>query len=104
MWQKGTAPELYDWQGALKYCDNLELAGHRDWRLPNVRELLSLADYERYSPAFDPIFEGDTARYWTSTTIGKFPYSAFDVFFYGGFVHFIEEKSDPGSVRAVRGP
>jgi hypothetical protein len=31
-------------------------AGHRDWRLPNLRELGSIVDYGRYNPAIDPAF------------------------------------------------
>lgn len=38
MWQKETAPGMYTWQAALKYCEKLALAGHTDWRLPNIRE------------------------------------------------------------------
>ncbi|MCZ6794290.1 MAG: DUF1566 domain-containing protein [Planctomycetota bacterium] len=33
------------------YCENVELAGHDDWRLPNVRELESIADYGGRGPA-----------------------------------------------------
>jgi hypothetical protein len=31
-------------------------AGHRDWRLPNSRELGSIVDYGRYNPAIAPAF------------------------------------------------
>jgi hypothetical protein len=44
MWQKATAPGTYTWQAALSYCENLSLAGHSDWRLPNRNELESLVD------------------------------------------------------------
>src|SRR5688572_19605297 len=53
MWQKGTADVNGDgqsndqdslpWCDALAYCENLSFAGHADWRLPNVRELQSIA-------------------------------------------------------------
>jgi len=56
MWQKETAPGEYTWQEALEYCENLSLAGHRNWRLPNVRELESIVDYGRHFPSIDPIF------------------------------------------------
>ena len=29
-------------EAANKYCDNLVLAGHEDWRLPKIQELISL--------------------------------------------------------------
>ena len=33
------------WCEALRYCDALTLAGHDDWRLPNIREPVSIADH-----------------------------------------------------------
>ena len=72
-----------NWQQALDWAENLEYAGHSDWRLPNAKELHSIVDYSRCpditnSPAIDPIF--DTTRimnqggkpdypyYWTSNS------------------------------------
>jgi len=72
-----------NWQEALDWAENLEYAGHSDWRLPNVKELQSLVDYTRSpattnSAAIDPIFqatsflaEGDKEDYpcyWSGTT------------------------------------
>lgn len=81
MWQKcavglsgsacGTgALSAVSWSSALTTCNNLALAG-RTWRLPNVNELRSIADYSRTAaPAFDvTVFPGNaTASYWTSST------------------------------------
>lgn len=75
-----------DWQQALQWAENLEYAGHSDWRLPNAKELHSIVDYTRCpdvtdSAAIDPIFEVtsitneggkvDYPYYWTSTTHAK---------------------------------
>jgi Protein of unknown function (DUF1566) len=35
------------WQQALAWCEDLTLAGHDDWRLPNAKELPSIVDYTR---------------------------------------------------------
>lgn len=83
MWQKGDSGQGLDWQGALSYAQNLNLAGHDDWRLPNAKELQSIVDYSRSpqasdSAAIDPIFDISAITdpsgqknypfFWTSTT------------------------------------
>lgn len=74
MWQKETALlGTRTWQNALKYCEGLALAGHTDWRLPNVRELLSIVDYGRYDPSIDPIFGAVSNVYCSSSTFVYWP-------------------------------
>ncbi|MBU1094951.1 MAG: DUF1566 domain-containing protein [Bacteroidetes bacterium] len=84
MWQKADDGIGRDWEEALVYAENLELATYSDWRLPNAKELQSIVDYTRSpqttkSPAIDPIFEtteiidpdGNAGQYpffWSSTT------------------------------------
>lgn len=69
MWQQNTAPGTYAWQEALSYCENLTLAGHDDWRLPDINELQSIIDYARYDPAIDTAYFPNTMAddYWSST-------------------------------------
>ena len=38
------------WSDALEYAESSELAGYTDWRLPNIKELQSIVDYN-YSPS-----------------------------------------------------
>lgn len=33
------------WDDAIKYCKDLKLNNNIDWRLPNMKELLTLVDY-----------------------------------------------------------
>lgn len=84
MWQKADDGIGRNWEEALAYAENLELANYSDWRLPNAKELQSIVDYTRSpqttnSPAINPVFEsteikdpeGNTNQYpfyWTSTT------------------------------------
>jgi hypothetical protein len=116
MWQQVTAPsspeELtptgrygrYTWEQALMYCENLTLAGHSDWRLPNRNELQSIVDYSRYNPAIDTTFFPDTvaAPYWSSTTRANDTSGAWYVSFYDGLVSIYSKYNDI-YVRAVRG-
>ncbi|MDD5306505.1 MAG: DUF1566 domain-containing protein, partial [Deltaproteobacteria bacterium] len=57
------------WEDAVYYCDGLKYHGHADWRLPNIKELMSIVDDRRFDPAFDPdlfpALEGGDA--WSST-------------------------------------
>jgi len=72
-----------NWRQALKWAENLDYAGHKDWRLPNAKELQSIVDYTRSpattnSAAIDPMFGAtmiaDPAGrpnypcYWTGTS------------------------------------
>jgi hypothetical protein len=83
VWQQDDSGTGLDWPSALDYCENLDLGGDTDWRLPNAKELQSIVDYSRSpgttsSAAISPLFittpivneagQGDYAYYWTSTT------------------------------------
>lgn len=94
-------------------------AGYCDWRIPNVKELQSIANFEvippdpMVSPAFDT---GGTCSdvtspgcsltavdaYWSSTTFRNGPNDAWGVSFANGAT-FNGVKSDARRVRAVRG-
>ena len=89
-----------DWPEALKFCEKLDFAGAKDWRLPNAKELHSILDYSR-SPqstgtaALDPIFgvssitdeknQPNFPGYWSSTTLlaGRTPGSDAVVVYFG---------------------
>lgn len=53
MWQQADSGMGLDWENALSYAENLELAGYDDWRLPNVKELQSIVDYTKSPSAYD---------------------------------------------------
>ena len=92
-------------------------AGHDDWRLPNVRELQSIANYENFNPSVSSEFNtacmpGATtvltgscttaAQYWASTTSARAPTFAWAVIFSDGLVGEFS-KAFVFRVRAVRG-
>ncbi len=103
MWQQTEAGAM-NWEDALAYCENLELAGYTDWRLPNINELQSLVDFEKNFPSIDPTFfpGAESYLYWSSTTYAIEAGNGGTVSFkYGNAAYW--EKSESSNVRAVRG-
>lgn len=68
MWQKLEGGKR-NWEEAIVFCDNLTLAGHKDWRLPDINELMSIVDRTRYNPVVDSRFFPDIVAsiYWSSS-------------------------------------
>ena len=111
MWQQATTPDNYTWEQALAYCENLEFANYTDWRLPTVKELASIVDTTRVSPAINTTYFPDTATYsyWTSTTYAFYfeymplkPDYAWSVHFDIGNVRTVSKTNYWVRVRAVR--
>lgn len=109
----------YTWMEAFGKIADLNataFAGHTDWRLPNVRELATIADFGRTPPATHSAFDTnctggctlatcsctETAYYWSSTSSTDDPALAWTVFFADGLASG-SGKSIPNRVRAVRG-
>ena len=106
MWQQSTGNDgdVLTWEDALDYSENLSLAGHDDWRLPDRNELQSLVDYDRYDPAIDTVaFPGtQSSGYWSSTSNALSTVLAWRVNFDSGGVYGYG-KPNSYYVRAVRG-
>jgi hypothetical protein len=112
VWQDNLSTTQKNFSEALTYCNDLEtglvIFGYSDWRLPNVKELQSLVDFNNKSPAL-PTGHGFTGvqasgQYWTSTTwTPGDEFEAFTVNFTGGST----EHAFKGLLRyvwCVRGP
>lgn len=70
IWQKAPNTVTYSWEQAITYAENLTLAGNLDWRLPNIKELVSINSEISNAPSVNTTyFTGIVAaRYWSSTT------------------------------------
>lgn len=80
MWARdaGGAGDL-SWFEAVEYCQQLELGGYTDWRMPNIMEQLSVLCLGFASPALcntdgdgvwsdgDPFLSVEASNYWSST-------------------------------------
>ncbi|MCP4696401.1 MAG: DUF1566 domain-containing protein [Gammaproteobacteria bacterium] len=104
MWQQQDDGVERDWNTAQTYCDGLSLAGYDDWRLPEIGELSTLADYDLYGPAIDTAaFPGTLSSwYWSDSTSIVSPIYAWYVDFNYGYVGWIT-KAFTRYVRCVRG-
>lgn len=88
MWQKEGSKEYLNFKDAEKYCKESNIADHKDWRLPTIKELISIVDYERRSPAIDPLFQCESSWYWSSTGYAGASGYAWFVYFGSGLVHW----------------
>ena len=79
MWSQDDNGEAINWEAALAYAEDSTYAGYDDWRMPNIKELQSIADYSGVFPAINTsVFnlteltnimgQTDYPFYWTSTS------------------------------------
>ncbi len=104
MWQKKAPDEEMTWKEALEYCERtLELGDHTDWRLPTIKELQSIVDYETYAPAIDEavFLNTKSSFYWSGTINASNTDTAWGVDFYSGN-DYGDDKTKDHHVRAVR--
>lgn len=103
MWQRRDDATQRAWQNALAYCEGLGLGGYFDWRLPNVKELTSIVEYQRtsYTMIDSVAFPNtQTSDYWSSSPHASFASSAWYVNFVLSVGHL--GKSNTRYVRCVR--
>jgi hypothetical protein len=83
MWQQAETGTKKTWKEAIDYCKALGLAGHNDWRLPDLNELESIVDTHYHDPCIDRTkFPGAmSSGYWSSNTNAINPDYAWNVYF-----------------------
>lgn len=110
VWTRDANPAGFplSWPEALDFIAEMNAEGRADpghWRLPNRRELFSLASHARINPAlpaghpFENVFPG---YYWTGTTVARLPEQAWYVHL-GGARLFKGMKHGSYMVWPVRG-
>jgi hypothetical protein len=105
------------WVSKIELLNSAMFAGHADWRLPNVAELQTLANFGSNDPAAWVPFHHDCAggacdasqcsctasvTHWSSTSYKGDAKYAWGVGFLDGFT-IADDKHSANAVRAVRG-
>lgn len=99
----GTAT-THTWDAALALANGKAFAGHSDWHLPDIKELVSLVAEDRYGPAINSnIFPATPSSvFWSGS-----PYASVSIFswvtdfLYGDYGSYYRSIS-PSHVRLVR--
>jgi len=104
-WQRRHEAAPMTWLGALAFCEDLELGGHDDWRLPSMKETQTLVDERRLQPSIDIFAFPDTPAewFWSSTPIATHPDQAWCTSYTDGYAS-IHAGAELHRVRCVRDP
>ncbi len=112
MWQKSDDNITRNWEDAIAYCENLELEGYEDWRLPTKDELKDLVvctnniptpledndfcgtavDNSYSKPTIDSSFMAKEDYYWSSDTYDS--NKAWGVAFSNGYAHWVYKDAE----------
>ncbi|MBU0946725.1 MAG: DUF1566 domain-containing protein [Proteobacteria bacterium] len=120
MWKKcleGVSGDICDsgdagsftWQTALQQAGLVNggggFAGHQDWRLPNIKELVSLVEEKCYDPSINLNRFPNTPSsvVWSGSPSVDYPDSVRIVFFYNGVSTSGGNRTGSNLVRLVRG-
>ena len=93
------------WEEALDYCNCLTLADRSDWRLPNIRELESIVDWQRSDPAINTTYFPNcrASFYWSNSTRTVELDDAWYIYFWHGSMSYSTKVYCRFYVRCVRG-
>jgi hypothetical protein len=70
VWMQKASEDKMTWEEAIQYCEDLQFASQKDWKLPSNKELTSLVDLRKQKPAIDTSVFQDVdykAYYWSRT-------------------------------------
>jgi len=108
---------IWDWLDDVNAEGGTGFARHRDWRIPNARELMSIVNFEKTSPSVSSVFNTNCGNdstvftgscigegyYWSSSTVAGNQTNAWMFDFYAVYLTDGWKGDYANYVRAVRG-
>ena len=69
MWEQADDGYRRDVYGAYQHCEELNLGGYKDWRMPTLSELEEIANIglHKKEPIICRVFDNKNSSYWTQT-------------------------------------
>jgi len=105
MWQDNSAAKYVqkDWNGAMSFCSQLQLGGHDDWRLPNIKELIQILSLKPRDGGMRKGFNylGGSGYYWSSSVHESNEEFAWMMNFKRGY-EYVNYKTYERHIRCVR--
>ena len=104
-WQRVISLDIYTWQEAVSYCETLDYGGYDDWRLPEMKNLISLNDFGTADPSLYSGFTNKVSQSSYSFWAEDYPFleeKAWSVGFQFG-VAGVGYKTSPSRILCVRG-
>jgi Protein of unknown function (DUF1566) len=98
----------YTWQKALQRVQTVNskvgFAGYKDWRVPNIKELITLVEEQCDNPAINLSVFPTTlgSGFWSSSSLASDGGSAWKVGFNDGYVGWDNGQNNSNQVRLVR--
>jgi len=91
---------IFTWSDAKSYCEDLDVEGNDDWRLPTANELMYITDKGKDTTASNSIFTGivgadaNTYWYWSSTEVSTDSTKVWGVSFFIGDDALIDKTNN----------
>ncbi len=89
-WDSTRTDSKHKWKEALDLANSSTLAGYKDWRLPNIKELRSIVERQCSNPAINLLVFPNTSSsaskdpgFWSSSPAHDSKYAWHVLFYYG---------------------
>lgn len=102
IWQQTDDRAPRKWEDAKDYCKALTLGGLSPWRMPELKELETVAEFGRSQYVMNTVFKYQHANYWTATLSSQDPSKASTIGF-SDSDSMAHSKEQPHFIRCILG-